>query len=139
MTFTTQFATIVLLCLTATAAFALGERATPIRDATIYVSPDQTSAKLGNAGRGREMVILETSRDFLHVEALLGEPNRDEAYEADEEDSGKTISGWILARNAVRVSTPEGDKIVYGEAVDSEDQASRSHGRRGAAQDAMRL
>jgi hypothetical protein len=127
------------LCLAATAACALGERATPVRDATLYVSPDATSAKLGTAGRGRELVILETSREWLHVEALLSEPHRDEAYEADEEDEGKTISGWILARNAVRVSTPDGDKIVYGEAVDSEDQASRSHGRRGAAQDALRL
>ncbi len=34
---------------------------------------------------------------------------------------------------------PNGDKILFGEAVDSEDQASRRHGRNGAAQDAMRL
>jgi hypothetical protein len=39
----------------------------------------------------------------------------------------------------VQVSTPNGDKILFGEAVDSEDQASRRHGRRGAAQDALRL
>jgi hypothetical protein len=129
----------LLVCLCPAFTFALGERATPVRDATIYVSRDSTSAKLGNAGRGRDLVILETSGEWLHVEAMLGDPNRDEAYEVDEEDSGKTISGWIRARNAVRASTPEGDKIIYGEAIDSEDQASRSHGRRGAAQDAMRL
>lgn len=130
----------IFLCLAATNAFALGERATPVRDATIYVSPDASSAKLGSAERGRELVILETSGEWLHVEAMLGNPNRDEAYEGDDDESaGKTVSGWIRARNTVRASTPDGDKVIYGEAVDSEDQASRSHGRRGAAQDAMRL
>jgi hypothetical protein len=39
----------------------------------------------------------------------------------------------------VRASTPKGDEILYGEAADSEDEGSRRHGRRGAAQDAMRL
>ena len=37
------------------------------------------------------------------------------------------------------MTTPNGDKIVFGEAADSEDQASRRRGRRDAAQDAMRL
>ena len=32
---------------------------------------------------------------------------------------------------------PDGDKILFGEATDSEDEASHSRGRRGAAQDAM--
>src|SRR5215475_9719280 len=101
-----RIALLSFFCVFATFAFSLGERATPVRDATIYVSPDPTSAKLGTASRGRELVILETSRDYLHVEALLSEPNRDEAYEADDEDSGKTISGWVVARNTVRMSTP---------------------------------
>ena len=47
--------------------------------------------------------------------------------------------GWVLDKGVVRASTPNGDKILFGEAVDSEDQASRRHGRNGAAQDAMRL
>jgi len=42
-------------------------------------------------------------------------------------------------QSVIRASTPNGDKILYGEAVDSEDQASQRRGRRGAAQDAMRL
>jgi outer membrane protein assembly factor BamD (BamD/ComL family) len=37
------------------------------------------------------------------------------------------------------MSNPNGDKIIFGEAADSEDQASRRLGRRNAAQDAMRL
>src|SRR5450432_868300 len=42
-------------------------------------------------------------------------------------------------KGLVQSNTPDGDKILFGEAVDSEDQASQSHGRRYAAQDAMRL
>jgi hypothetical protein len=74
------------------------------------------------------------------VEALLG-PARtpDAAIVDDEEDSEKTVTGWVQDKGMVRGSTPKGDEILYGEAADSEDQASRRRGRRGAAQDAMRL
>jgi outer membrane protein assembly factor BamD (BamD/ComL family) len=51
----------------------------------------------------------------------------------------KVITGWMLNKGVVLGSTPNGDKVVFGEAVNSEDQASQRHGRRGAAQDAMRL
>jgi hypothetical protein len=107
------------------AAGADAVRGTPIRVASIYLSPDSSSNKLGEIDRGREVVVLETSRDWLHVEASLTEE--------------KVITGWMLDKGVVRVSTPNGDKILFGEAVDSEDQGSQRHGRRGAAQDAMRL
>jgi hypothetical protein len=100
-------------------------RGTPIRVSSIYLSPDTSSNKLAEIERGREVVILETSRDWLHVEAALTEE--------------KLITGWMMNKGVVEGSTPNGDKIVFGEAVDSEDQASQRHGRRGAAQDAMRL
>lgn len=92
---------------------------------SIYLSPDASSAKLGEVGRGREVVVLERSRNWLHVEAKV----------TDE----RTVTGWLVDNAVVQTSTPEGDKIVFGEAVDSEDQASSRHGRSGAAQDAMRL
>jgi outer membrane protein assembly factor BamD (BamD/ComL family) len=65
--------------------------------------------------------------------------NPDPAFVLEEEDEGKTISGWILDTGIVWASTPSGDRILFGAAVDSEDEASRRHGRRGAAQDALRL
>jgi hypothetical protein len=101
------------------------ERAALVREAVIYLSPDTKSAKLGQGERGHELIVLEVSRDWLHVEALLGEE--------------KTLTGWILDKGAVRTSTPQGDRILFGEAVNSEDEASRRHGRRGAADDARRL
>lgn len=120
-------------------AFA-AERATLVREATIYLSPDAGSPKLGNAERGRELVILETSREWIHVEALLG-PQRaaDAAFVEDDEEQEKTITGWVQGKGVVGASTPNGDKIVFGEAASSEDQASRRSGRKGAAQDSMRL
>jgi hypothetical protein len=96
-----------------------------VRIAPIYLSPDSSSNKLAEIDRGREVVVLETSRNWIHVEASLTEE--------------KTVTGWMVDKGMVRASTPNGDKILFGEAVDSEDQASQRHGRRGAAQDAMRL
>jgi outer membrane protein assembly factor BamD (BamD/ComL family) len=96
-----------------------------LRPTTIYISPDASSARLADLERGREVVLLETSRDWAHVEANLTEE--------------RVVTGWVLDKDVVKASTPDGDKVLFGEAVDSEDQASQRHGRSGAAQDAMRL
>ena len=118
------------LCVLAAASAVCAQAATYehgglVRVAAIYLSPDKSSAKLGEVGRGREVIILENSRQWLHVEANLSEE--------------RTVTGWILDKGVIRTSTPNGDRILYGEAVDSEDQASRRHGRRDAAQDARFL
>jgi outer membrane protein assembly factor BamD (BamD/ComL family) len=83
------------------------------------------------------LVILDTSRDWTHVEAILVEPKKD--ADTEEEAEGKIITGWVQSKALVEMSNPNGDKIIFGEAADSEDQASRRLGRRNAAQDAMRL
>ena len=113
---------VALLCVAASAETVRG---TPIQVGSIYLSPDSSSNKLADIDRGREVVILETSGDWLHVEAVVTEE--------------KIITGWMMKKFVVQGSTPNGDGIVFGEAVESEDQASQRHGRRGAAQDAMRL
>jgi hypothetical protein len=61
----------------------------------------------------------------VHVEANLTEE--------------KTVTGWVQSKGLIQSNTPDGDKILFGEAVDAEDQASQRNGRRYAAQDAMRL
>ncbi len=116
------------------------DRGALVREAIIYLSPDTSSNKLGQAERGRELVLLEKSHNWLHVEALLGfAQTPDPAFVEDEDVEGKTISGWVLDTGVVWASTPNGDRILFGAAADSEDEASRRHGRRGAAQDALRL
>lgn len=135
-----QFCALLLVATAGTfAATAPAIRGTLIREGTIYISPDISSAKLGVAGRGRELIILESTRDWTHVEALVSEPSKNDDTIGYEDDAPRTITGWVQDKGLVRQSTPNGDKIIFGEAVDSEDQATRSHGRRGAAQDAMRL
>lgn len=109
------------------AVMAAAVRGTTIRVAPIYLSPDATSAKLADVDRGREIIVLDTSSNgtWAHVEANLTEE--------------RTVSGWMQNKGMILPSTPDGDKILFGEAVDAEDQASRRGGRRYAAQDALRL
>jgi len=106
-------------------AAAQAERGAMQREAYIYVAPDVKSQRLGKMLRGREVVVIETSRGFIKV---LGELDND-----------RNVSGWILDKGIVRANTPNGDKVLFGEAVDSENEASRRGGRRGADRDALRL
>jgi outer membrane protein assembly factor BamD (BamD/ComL family) len=139
-----RFATIVALTIAATiilsSRFALADalRGTLVHEQTLRVAPSTEAAKLGEAGRGHELIIIETSRDWVHVQAILRAPRNEEGL-TDEEAEGKTITGWLLDKGLVSTTTPSGDRIIFGEAADSEDQASRRRGRRDAAQDAMRL
>lgn len=119
-------------------AHAQAQRGTLVHEETIRVAPSGDSAKLGQAGRGHELVIIDTSRDWTHVEAIIREPQKD-ADEDSPEAEGKTITGWVQNKALVNLTTPNGDKIIFGEAANSEDEASRRRGRRDAAQDAMRL
>jgi len=99
--------------------------AATIRVAPIYLSPDASSQKLVDVDRGREVIILGTSGKWAHVEANVTEE--------------RIVTGWMENIGLVHSDTPDGDKVLFGEAVDAEDEASRPHGRRYAAQDAMRL
>jgi len=100
-------------------------RGTTMRVAQLYLSPDSSSSKLGEVDRGRELIFLETSGEWIHVQAYL--------------TNEKIVTGWVQNKGIIQSSTPEGDKILFGEAVDAEDQASQRNGRKYAAQDAMRL
>jgi hypothetical protein len=120
-----------VLLLVAGSALGAGVRATPVRDGALYVAPDPSSTKLADLGRGRELVVLATSGNWVQVEATLSVTSTI--------DRERTVTGWIEDKGIVRATTDNGDKIVFGEAVDSEDQASRPNGRNEAAQDAMRL
>jgi outer membrane protein assembly factor BamD (BamD/ComL family) len=122
------------------ASFALADalRGTLVHEETIRVAPNADAARLAEVGRGRELVVIDTSRDWVHVEAILRQPSHDEGA-TEEEEEGKAITGWVSAKALVTATTQDGDRIIFGEAADSEDEASRRRGRRDAAQDAMRL
>lgn len=129
----TNFARLLVLLMLPIAAFgATSEHGTLVRGATLHVAPGSTADKLMEVERGRDMVVLErTNMDNnpwlkVFVTIVQGENRRD-------------LTGWVLAKGVVTSSTPNGDQIIYGEAVDSENQAEQRGGRKGAAQDAMRL
>ena len=110
------------------------ERAVCVRAANLYLSPDTNSQKLATVDRGREVAVLEHSgQQWVHVLASLGEAR--DAYGEGERD----VSGWMLDKGLVRKTTPNGDQILFGEAADSEAEAERRGGRRGADRDALRL
>jgi len=122
---------LLLLFASTFAVAAVGPRGVTIREGVIYISPDTGAAKLSNIGRGREVVVLERSPGWIHVVGTV-ESN-------PEMETERNITGWMIDKGIILPDTPDGDKIIFGEAVDSEYQASERAGRRGAAQDAMRL
>jgi hypothetical protein len=131
------FAALMAIAILAPFAKADALRGTLVHEETLHVAPSADSAKLSQVDRGHELIIIETSRDWTHVQAIMMEPRRER--DEDEEAEAKTVSGWLPAKAVVISTNPSGDKIVFGEARDSEDEASRRRGRREAAKEAMRL
>jgi outer membrane protein assembly factor BamD (BamD/ComL family) len=124
-------AVIALVLASSAAAMAAVERGIIIREAVIYVAPDPSSAKLSSVTRGREVAVVERSPGWASVVATV---------ETDpDQETERNVTGWIVDKGVITAATPDGDKIIFGEAVDSEAEGSRRGGRKGAAQDAMRL
>ena len=68
---TREFAILVLVALFSTgAAFAQAQRGTLVHEETIRVSPSSETAKLGTAGRGYELIIIDSNRE--PVKASIG-------------------------------------------------------------------
>lgn len=132
------FFCLIALLLSSTLAFAQSPRGTLLSGEAIRVSPGTDSAKLGQIAPGYELVVLDHNSEWTQVEAILAQPRQQESDD-DEEQEAKTITGWVHSKALVSTTTPDGDKIIFGEAASSEDQASRRLGRQDAAQDAMRL
>ena len=101
------------------------ERGVLMRETPLYIQRDTKSERIMLAPRGYEVALLERSSEYLHVSVFVEE--------------GEQTTGWMLDKGAIFPTTPNGDRVLFGEAVDSEDQASRRTGRKGAAKDAYRL
>ncbi len=112
------------------------EQGTVISEVNMYVSPDSSGQQLARATRGRNVILVMdrttiAGRSWAHVLVVV---------DVDiERQSERQISGWVPANVLITTATPNGDQIIYGEAVDSEIQAQERGGRRHAAEDAMRL
>jgi hypothetical protein len=117
----------VVLALAGSALAA--DRGVLVRETNVYISPDSNSAKLVTAERGRDLAVLDKTTGWLHIIVEITQPMKE----------SRAITGWILDKGVILKTTPNGDQIIYGEAVESETQASLRGGRRGAAGDARRL
>src|ERR1700680_1065731 len=101
-----RFATIAKLTIAANIlllaplAFADALRGTLVHEESIRVAPHADAAKLVEVGRGHELIILETSRDWVHVQAILRQARNEEGL-TDEEAEAKTITGWVAAKGLV--------------------------------------
>ncbi len=127
--FVLRCAFVLLACSLAFAA--VGPRGVTIREGVVYLTPDTSSNKMSDIARGREVVVLERTPGWAHVVATVAS---NPAMETE-----RNITGWMLDKGIITPDVPDGDKIIFGEAASSEYQASERGGRRGAAQDAMRL
>ncbi len=78
--------------------------------------------------------MLERAKGWANVVGTV-----EVSLDAADNESDRNVTGWILDKGIITTSMPDGDKIIFGEAFDSEMEASKRGGRRGAAQDAMRL
>ncbi|MGC2744013.1 MAG: hypothetical protein WA672_12545 [Candidatus Angelobacter sp.] len=112
------------------------EQGTIINEVQMYVSPDLNAQKLARATRGRDVpLVMERTKigeqTWAHV-LIIVDVNRDA-------ETTRQITGWVPSNVVISTSTPNGDQIIFGEAVDSENQAEQRGGRRHAAEDAMRL
>jgi len=132
---------IIVLSVSTYAEEQATQRGVMVRQATIYISPDPTSAKLAQIERGREVAIIEHSNQWLHVFATLAGQRTENPMVDEDSDIAdvRDVSGWILGKGVVTASTPNGDKILFGAAADAESEGSRRGGRKGAAGDAYFL
>ncbi|MBZ5507411.1 MAG: outer membrane protein assembly factor BamD [Acidobacteriia bacterium] len=128
----------LLLALAALGPFAAGsfaadnDRGTLIREETLYASAGASSQKLSQVSRGTDLTVLErTNAD--------GQPWIKASLAADQAQISKEVTGWLPAKTLITSSTANGDQIIFGQAVDSERQAEERGGRKGAAEDALRL
>jgi hypothetical protein len=128
-----QIGLAVLLGLALASVCSAAERATVIREAALYASAGANSQKLGQVERGRGLTVLERND-------LNGKPWFKVSMAADQQAQvTRELTGWVAGQAVIAASTANGDQIIFGQAVASEHQAEERGGRKGAAEDAMRL
>jgi outer membrane protein assembly factor BamD (BamD/ComL family) len=118
-----------------------GPRATILRQTPLYVAPDTSSQKVDRIQEGRELVIAETSGDWIRVFANTDVEEVDErdAPVFGREEAPPPVSGWMQAKGVIRETTPNGDLILMGEAASMEILAEDARGPRNAGHSARFL
>lgn len=118
-----------------------GPMATLVREANLYTQADESSNRVSIITPGREMVIVERSGNWLRVFANVDAPETRQSDMPTLEQGQEVVplSGWMVNKGVIDVNTPNGDRILFGEAVTQENAASESHPPPGAAEAARLL
>jgi hypothetical protein len=128
-----KFGLPLLLALATAGSFAADkDHATLLREEYLHSSTGANSQQLSQVNRGTDLTVLETSN-------ADGQPWMKVSLAADLAEVSKEVTGWLPGKTIINASTANGDQIIFGQAVDSERQAEERGGRKGAAQDALRL
>ncbi len=119
----------------------LGERATVLHTAVVYVGPDVNSQKVSEVSPGNEVVVVERSGPWVKV---FANTNIEEKHGADEpefsvDEAALPVSGWIRDKGVVSSATPGGDRLLYGAAATAEEAAGEPHAPKLAAGEAHLL
>ncbi len=115
--------------------------ATVIRPTALYLQADTGADKLATVTPGRELTILGRGQGWLQVQAntdeeTVREQDRPVFSNTQEEHP---VSGWIQDTAAVTADTPNGEAVLFGEAISFEQAASAPHPPADAALSARRL
>jgi outer membrane protein assembly factor BamD (BamD/ComL family) len=118
-----------------TSGYDRAARATLLRPANVFVAPEISSQKITLVTPGHEVVISETSGEWVRVFANtdVQEEREEEKPEFTNDDAVSPKSGWVLKKGVVSPATPNGDKILYGAAATSEAAAMEPHAAKMAA------
>ena len=120
-------------------------KATVIRPTPLYIQGDTASDKLTTITPGREIAILDGqanhSGHWLKVYANTDvETVRQEDQPVFTDHApAQPISGWVQDQSLVAADTPNGEAILFGEAISAEQAASAPHAAADSAADARRL
>jgi hypothetical protein len=108
------------------------QHGTVIAGAVMYVTPDTNAAQVARPNRGRDTWLMGKSmidgKEWAHIMVTMSQ----NSFSAP-----KTITGWTDARLVITSATPNGDQILFGEAVQAQHEAE--NGRKESEEEAMRL
>ncbi len=116
-------------------------RATVLKVADVYVAPDAQSQRVSVVTPGHEVVITERSGPWVKVFANtdIEEEKAEDEPEFSVDPAVLPRAGWIRDKGVVGPATPNGDKLIYGEAASREVAAGEPHAPKAAAGEAHLL
>ncbi|HEX9202006.1 MAG TPA: hypothetical protein VF865_20790 [Acidobacteriaceae bacterium] len=117
-------------------------RATVVHPAIVYVSTEDNAQHIADVGPGHEVAVMETNGAWVRVFANTDVADDDDDSSKPEFSTDETVtpaSGWIRNKGLVSPSTPNGDAILYGTAANLEEEATRPHAPKDAADEAHLL